>query len=92
MLTLHTTRQYRKDRNLCKKRGLKMELLDEVIQTLLEQKPLDPKYRNHELTGNFAGFQDCHIQPDWLLIYWIDGENLILTAARTGSHSDIFKK
>jgi mRNA interferase YafQ len=90
MLTLKTTKKYRKDRNLCKKRGLKMTLLDEIIQTLREQKPLEPKHRDHELSGNYVGFRECHIQPDWLLVYMIDGSNLILTASRTGTHSDLF--
>ena len=90
MLNLHTTKKYRKDRNICKKRGLKIELIDEVIQTLREQKPLEPKHRDHALSGDYAGFRECHIQPDWLLIYLIDGENLILTASRTGTHSDLF--
>ena len=83
MLTLKTTKKYRKDRNLCKKRGLKMNLLDEVIQTLREQKPLEPKYQDHELSGDYAGFRECHVQSDWLLVYMIDGDNLILTASRT---------
>ena len=90
MLTLKTTKKYRKDRNLCKKRGFKMNLLDEVIQTLRKQKPLEPKHRDHDLSGDYAGFRECHIQPDWLLIYMIDGSNLILTASRTGTHSDLF--
>jgi mRNA interferase YafQ len=91
MLALKTTKQYRKDRNICKKRGLKMELLDEVIEDLREQKPLAAKYRDHALTGNFAGFRECHIQPDWLLIYKIDKGDLILTASRTGTHSDLLE-
>ena len=90
MLTLKTTKKYRKDRNLCKKRGLEMELLDEVIQALREQKPLDPKHRDHALTGNYSGLRECHIEPDWLLIYMVDGKNLVLTALRTGTHSDLF--
>jgi mRNA interferase YafQ len=90
-LELQTTARYRKDRNLAKKRGLDLTLLDFVIQLLLERKPLGPKYRDHGLEGKFTGFRECHIQPDWLLIYWIDGNRLILTAARTGTHSDLFK-
>ena len=90
MLSLKTTKKYRKDRNLCKKRGLEMELLDEVIQTLREQKPLDPKHRDHSLTGDYTGFRECHVQSDWLLIYLVDGKNLVLTASRTGAHSDLF--
>jgi len=92
MLTLYATTQYRKDRNLCKKRGLRMRRLDDVVQTLLEQKPLAPRHRDHELTGNWTGFRECHIQPNWLLIYYVDGGKLVLTAARTGTHSDLFKK
>jgi len=90
MLDIHTTKKYRKDRNLCKKRGLKMQLLDDIIQTLRKQEPLNPKYRDHELTGDYSGFRECHIQPDWLLIYKIDGDKLILIASRTGTHSDLF--
>ena len=67
-----------------------MGLLDEVIQTLIEEKPLDPKHRDHELLGRYDGFRECHIQPDWLLIYARDNEQLVLTATRTGSHSDLF--
>jgi len=92
MLALKTTKQYRKDRNLCKKRGLDMSLLDDVILTLLERKPLAPKYRDHTLTGNFAGFRECHILPDWLLMYKVDKSRLILTASRTGTHSDLLEK
>jgi len=90
MLSLQTTAQYRKDRKRTKKRGLQLRLLDDVIQTLIEEKPLAPGYRDHALTGNYAGFRECHIQPDWLLVYAIDKGNLILTATRTGTHSDLF--
>ena len=90
MLNFQTTALYRKDRKRAIKRGLPMNLLDEVLQTLVDEKPLDPKYRDHELKGIYAGLRECHIQPDWLLIYDIDGDNLILTAIRTGSHSDLF--
>ena len=90
LLELKKTTQFRKDLKRMIKRGVSIDLLDEIIHTLREQKPLDSKHRDHELTGNFVGFRECHIQPDWLLIYIIDGENLILTAARTGSHSDLF--
>jgi mRNA interferase YafQ len=67
-----------------------MDLLDGVLQTLGEEKPFAPKHNDHPLKGNYAGFRECHIQPDWLLIYKIDKGNLILTATRTGSHSDLF--
>ncbi|MDR3244603.1 MAG: type II toxin-antitoxin system YafQ family toxin, partial [Elusimicrobiota bacterium] len=57
---------------------------------LLEQKPLEQKYQDHSLKGNYAGFRECHIQPNWLLIYRINHNLLILALTRTGSHSDLF--
>lgn len=82
MLTLEVTSQFRKDYKLAKKRGFDMSLLSE--------KPLDERFRDHALTGNYSGFRECHIKPDWLFIYKTDGERLVLVAARTGSHSDLF--
>ena len=73
-----------------KKQGKKMELLQTVIDDLLAEKVLDKKNRDHALTGNYAGFRECHILPDWLLIYAIDRGQLVLTASRTGTHSDLF--
>jgi len=92
MLTLHTTGQFRRDEKLARKRGLDISLLKSVIQTLLKGKPLDPKYKDHPLVGNYAGFRECHILPDWLLIYTVDKGKLILTASRTGTHTDLFDK
>jgi mRNA interferase YafQ len=92
MLTLRTTTQFRRDYKLAKKRGLDMGLLEAVVQTLKEEKPLDPKHHDHALTGNYAGFRECHVEPDWLLIYQVDKTVLVITAARTGSHSDLFRK
>ncbi|WP_346681636.1 type II toxin-antitoxin system YafQ family toxin [Megasphaera stantonii] len=86
---LVTTAKFRKDVKLMKKRGKDLKLLQEVIDTLLEGKPLDAKYKDHALVGNYIGFRECHIQPDWLLIYMISNEQLIVTASRTGSHSDL---
>lgn len=91
MLILRTTGKFRKDYKLAKKRGLPMEELETVLQTLLEERPLEEKHRDHALSGNYIGFRECHIRPDWLLIYTIDNGNLILTAARTGSHSDLLE-
>ena len=90
MLILRTTSKFRKDYKLAKKRGLDLGLLEEVIDQLLNEKPLDKKYRDHALTGNYIGFRECHIQPDWLLIYAVDQGQLVLTAARTGTQSDLF--
>ena len=73
-----------------KKQGKDISLLESVIDDLLDEKVLDEKYQDHPLVGNYIGFRECHIQPDWLLIYAIDNEQLILTASRMGSHGDLF--
>ena len=67
-----------------------MSLLKAVIDDLLEEKVLDKKYLDHALAGNYIGFRECHILSDWLLIYAVDHDKLILTATRTGSHSELF--
>jgi mRNA interferase YafQ len=90
MLTFATTSKYRKERKLAERRGRDMSLLDMVIQTLLEENPLDLKHRDHPLSGDYTGFRECHVQPDWLLIYTVDKGQLVLTASRTGTHSDLF--
>lgn len=72
MLTLKTTAQFRKDYKLLKKRGYNLNLLEEVLQSLLEEKLLAEKLRDHALTGNYSSFRECHISPDWLLIYQIN--------------------
>ena len=92
MWQLKTTGQFRKDYKRLKKRGYDLNLLENVIQTLLEEKLLPQKYRDHSLTGNYIGFRECHILPDWLLIYAIKRDKLVLTASRTGTHSDLFGK
>ena len=92
MLTLVTTSQFRKDYKRIKKRGYDLSRLEWVIDTLLEEKPLDKQFRDHPLTGNYAGFRECHIQPDWLFIYAVQNDTLILTASRTGTHSDLLEK
>ncbi|GHV40069.1 hypothetical protein FACS1894187_20620 [Synergistales bacterium] len=90
MFELHTTSQYRKDRKRAKKRGLDMDLLDDVIQQLIEGKTLDSKFKDHALISNHEGFRECHIQNDWLLIYALDNDRLVLVLTQTGSHSDLF--
>lgn len=90
MLNIVPSNQFRKDLKLAKKRGLKLERLTTVINTLAAQKPLDDKYRDHNLTGNYRGFRECHIEPDWLLIYRIDNDELALFLFRTGTHADLF--
>ena len=67
-----------------------MSLIDDVIRLLAENGSLPAKYKDHNLTGDWKGFRECHIRTDWLMIYAIRNEVLTLTLARTGSHSDLF--
>ena len=90
MLDLVMTTQFRKDLKRINKQVKDLSLLKDVLQTLREEQALEEKYRDHALTGNYIGFRECHVQPDWLLVYAINKEELILTASRTGSHSDLF--
>lgn len=90
MLNIVPSNQFRKDLRLAKKRGLRLELLTTVVNTLAAGEPLDMKYRDHSLTGNYRGFRECHIEPDWLLVYRIDADDLELFLFRTGTHSDLF--
>ena len=73
-----------------KKRGKGLAKLKYVVNELANQRPLDEKYRDHELTGNYRNFRECHIEPDWLLIYRIEKGELTLALVRTGTHSDLF--
>lgn len=85
------TTQFKKDYKTAIKRGLPIEELDAVIKLLASSSVLPEKYKDHNLTGNWRDFRECHILPNWLLIYKISNNNLILTLTRTGSHSDLFK-
>ena len=90
--TVKPTSQFKKDYKLAMKRGLKIGLLDDVIALLAMGEALPEKYYDHALTGNWRGHRECHIQPDWLLIYRYDDEVLVLTLTRTGTHSDLLGK
>ena len=74
-----------------KKRGLDLALLDQVVDTLRQGRPLEERYRDHALTGKYLGFRECHIKPDWLLVYLLENDILTLTLVDTGTHADIFK-
>lgn len=87
-----TTTQFKKDYKLAVKRGLKIELLKDIVATLAMGEKLPEKNKDHALAGNWVGHRECHILPDWLLIYRIEDDVLVLTLARTGSHSDLFGK
>ena len=85
------TGKFKKSLKLAKKRGLDIGLMENIVDTLLQGIPLDEKYRDHELKGKYKGFRECHIQPDWLLIYLQENDILTLTLVDTGTHADLFK-
>ena len=91
MLKPRYTTQFKKDYKAIVKRGYKISLLEEIIKLLCDEQPLPEKNRDHTLTGSFSGFRECHIQPDWLLIYKAEQEILTLTLTRTGTHSDLLE-
>lgn len=90
MLDVMATARFKKDMKLVLKRGLNAQRLWDVVTLLRQQQPLPDQYRDHALTGDYTGFRECHIQPDWLLVYRVQADVLILTLARTGTHSDLF--
>lgn len=90
--TVKVTTQFRKDYKQAMKRGLNIALLDQVIEKLALGIPLTEKNRDHALSSIWSGHRECHIQPDWLLIYRKEASVLILTLTRTGTHSDLFGK
>ena len=89
---LQFTSQFKKDLKLAKKQNKDLGKLFEVIDILANGETLDAKYKDHSLTGNYRETRECHIEPDWLLIYEIRGDVLVLMLYRLGSHSEFFKK
>ncbi|WP_072500645.1 type II toxin-antitoxin system YafQ family toxin [Olsenella phocaeensis] len=89
-LKLVFTSQFKKDYKKAKRRGLDMSELRTVLESLSNEETLEKRYRDHALVGRYIGFRECHVRPDWLLVYSIDRDALILVAARTGTHSDLF--
>ena len=90
MYTVKFTTAFKKSYKLMKKRGLDLALQDYAVDSLLQGKQLEPKYHDHELSGQLKGFRECHIKPDWLLVYLIENDILTLTLVDTGTHADIF--
>jgi len=88
MLRASFSNKFKKQYDLMKKRGLKIKLLDKIIFELIQGNKLPTKNRDHSLSGDYIGFRECHIQPDWLLIYYIEAD--VITFDATGSHSDLF--
>ena len=94
MLTVQMSKKFRKDLVKCRKRGLKEKKIEKVVLTLAEGEKLPSKYRDHALidSRNYKNVRECHIEPDWLLIYRIENDTLTLILMRTGTHSDLFSK
>lgn len=90
MLIPSRSSQFKRDVRLAEKRGRKIFLLKSIMTALVNELPLDTKHRDHKLTGNYKDHRECHIEPDWLLIYRIKGKEIVFE--RTGTHSDLFKK
>ncbi|MDO5732566.1 MAG: type II toxin-antitoxin system YafQ family toxin [Eubacteriales bacterium] len=82
--------QFRKQLKAAKKRGKQLEKLEAVVDVLANDRPLPEKYRDHALTGSWSDHRECHIEPDWLLIYYKQDDVLVLSLVATGSHSDLF--
>ncbi len=90
MLKIRYSSRFKKDFKTIVKRGYDVNLFEEVLNLLIQEKVLPQKYLDHPLAGNYAGHRECHITPDWLLIYKIEKEILTLSLTRAGTHSDLF--
>lgn len=90
MLDVVLSNQFKRDLKLAAKRGYDLNLLDGIVTKLANRETLPEKNRDHNLTGKYAGFRECHIQPDWLLVYRVDETEIILFLSRTGTHADLF--
>lgn len=90
MLNIVSSNRFKKDLKLAIRRGYNIDLLEEVVNKLAAGETLEQKYRDHELSGDFKGLRECHITPDWLLVYQIIDSELVLYLSRTGTHSDLF--
>ncbi len=90
MLEIVPSNAFKKDLRRAKRRGRNLNRLHRVLNILAAEEALAPKYRDHALTGDYSGFRECHIEPDWLLIYRVDADVLELFLFRTGMHADLF--
>ena len=91
MYIVKPTTKFQKDLKLIQRRGYDISLLTDVIKIIASGEPLPEQYNDHPLQGNYKGCRECHITPDWLLVYSIDKETVILYLTRTGTHSDLFR-
>lgn len=90
MLTIKYHTMFKKDFKRIKKRGYDISRLEKIVELLANEVPLPEQFKDHNLSGNYNGFRECHIAPDWLLIYQVNNDELVLVLSRTGSHSDLF--
>lgn len=90
MLTIKYHTMFKKDFKRIKKRGYDISRLEKIVELLANEVPLPEQFKDHDLSGNYNGFRECHIAPDWLLIYQVNNNELVLVLSRTGSHSDLF--
>lgn len=90
MLTIKYHTMFKKDFKRIKKRGYDISRLEKIVELLANEVPLLEQFKDHNLSGNYNGFRECHIAPDWLLIYQVNNNELVLVLSRTGSHSDLF--
>lgn len=90
MLNIVIENSFQRDLKLCKKRGYKLNKIHETITLLANEEKLPARFHNHRLSGNYEGFWECHIEPDWLLIYSVDLEKNTLYLVYTGTHSDLY--
>lgn len=90
MLTIKYQTAFKRDYKRIKKRGYDLRLLEDVIALLAQEQELPPAYRDHALTGDYSGCRECHIAPDWLLVYEVLHDELLLYLTRAGTHSDLF--
>ena len=90
MLTIKYHTMFKKDFKRIKKRGYDISRLEKIVELLANEVPLPEQFKDHNLSGNYNGFRECHIAPDWLLIYQVNNNELVLVLSRTGAHSDLF--
>lgn len=90
MLTIKYHTMFKKDFKRIKQRGYDISRLEKIVELLANEVPLSEQFKDHNLSGNYNGFRECHIAPDWLLIYQVNNNELVLVLSRTGSHSDLF--
>lgn len=90
MLTIKYHTMFKKDFKKIKKRGYDISRLEKIVELLANEVSLPEQFKDHNLSGNYNGFRECHIAPDWLLIYRVNNNELVLVLSRTGSHSDLF--